>query len=217
MILAWSLLLINLAEAPSPVLKPASAKRVTTAAAGIQRGALLDPFAERGSSKKRRTLPSSPEDNGLKDPFAAPPKHGRDVATRSAKSATAQGPLLDPFSIAPGVRAPALRLSDELKNPFNAPRPRPGKRQAASPLPVQVPIQRLSPPSAQVKAPPVQALSPSQVPIPQPRPPSAAQVRAQPVQSPSPAQVPIQRPRCRSVASSKSSPCPSPPKGAGPS
>ena len=219
MILAWSLLLINLAPAPSPVHSPASGKRATTTAIGIQGGALLDPFTEHGQLKKHRPLPPSAEDQGLKDPFAAPHKPTHNTAKR-AKIATAEGPLIDPFSIAPGVHPVKLRISGELKDPFGAPKQRPGGRKAALSSPEQVRIQRLPPPSSTrlPQRPAQPAQPPSSTRLPQPtQPPSSTplpQGSAQPTQPPPPSQVPIQRPKCRAAAGAKP-PCPAPPQGAG--
>ncbi|HGG57194.1 MAG TPA: hypothetical protein ENK31_05310 [Nannocystis exedens] len=222
MILAWSLLLINLAPAPSPVHAPASGKRATTTATGIQRGALLDPFAEHGPLKKHRPLPPSPGDKGLKDPFAAPQKPTRNTAKR-AKIATAEGPLIDPFSIAPGMRAVKLRISGELKDPFGAPKQRPGRRKAALSSPEQVRIQRLPPSSTRLPQRQDQPTSPPsstrlpQRPDPPVQPPSSTRLPRRPdppAQAPSPSQVPIQRPKCRAAAAAKP-PCPAPPQGAG--
>ncbi len=187
MILAWSLLLISLAPT-TPAPKPASVRSVTTAATGIQRGALrgalLDPFAERGQIvRPRRAHSSSLEDKGLKDPFAAPPKRRRTVATAPAP----KGALLDPFSVEPGVRAAALRISDELKDPFSStPKRRPTKRKVAPPSPPQVQIQR-------------------------PQPPSSPQVQ---IQRP---QLPSERERCQTAGTKSPSPCPAPSQGEGPS
>ena len=187
MILAWSLLLISLAPT-TPAPKPASVRSVTTAATGIRRGALLDPFAERGQIvRPRQAHPSSLEDKGLKDPFAAPPKRRRTVATAPAP----KGALLDPFSVEPGVRAAALRISDELKDPFSStPKRRPTKRKVAPPSPPQVQVQ---------------------VQIQRPQPPSPPQV---PIQRP---QLPSERERCQTAGTQSPSPCPAPSQGEGPS